>query len=287
MRILITGNKGMLGQDLTAHLKARHQVVGADLPEVDITDPHSVQRAFAGGKLDAVIHAAAFTAVDNCEHRPDLAFQVNAEGTHNVAVACREASLTMLYLSTDYVFDGQKTAPYAEDDLPNPLNVYGQSKLQGESHVKELLPGSWIVRTSWLFGPLGKNFVRTILQRAQQGESLRVVDDQVGAPTYTVDLAEKLEQIVMRGSPGIYHVTNRGYCSWFEFAQEILRQAGLSHVPLFAIPTSASDRAARRPRNSRLAHTRLESEGLGLLPPWQDALARYLLREVQAQHGVR
>jgi dTDP-4-dehydrorhamnose reductase len=193
----------------------------------------------------------------------------------------------MLYLSTDYVFDGQKTAPYAEDDLPNPLNVYGQSKLQGESHVKELLPRSWIVRTSWLFGPLGKNFVRTILQRAQQGESLRVVDDQVGAPTYTVDLAEKLEQIVMRGSPGTYHVTNRGYCSWFEFAKEILRQAGLSHVPLFAIPTSASDRPARRPRNSRLAHTRLESEGLGLLPPWQDALARYLLREVQAQRGVR
>jgi len=208
---------------------------------------------------------------------------VNAEGTRNVAVACRQASLPMLYVSTDYVFDGQKPTPYGEDDRPNPLNVYGQSKLQGERYVTELLEAAWIVRTSWLFGPLGKNFVRTILQRAHRGESLRVVDDQVGAPTYTMDLAEKLEQIVVRGSPGIYHVTNRGYCSWFEFAQEILRQTALSHVRVFAILTSASDRPALRPRNSRLAHTRLESEGLGLLPAWQDALTRYLLREGQAK----
>lgn len=273
----------MLGRDLTAHLAARHQVVPAELPEVDITDLDLVQRTFDSTKPEVVIHTAAFTSVDDCEHWPDLAFQVNAEGTRNVAVACRQASLPMLYVSTDYVFDGQKPTPYGEDDRPNPLNVYGQSKLQGERYVTELLEAAWIVRTSWLFGPLGKNFVRTILQRAHRGESLRVVDDQVGAPTYTMDLAEKLEQIVVRGSPGIYHVTNRGYCSWFEFAQEILRQAALSHVRVFAIPTSASDRPALRPRNSRLAHTRLESEGLGLLPAWQDALTRYLLREGQAK----
>jgi dTDP-4-dehydrorhamnose reductase len=273
----------MLGQDLTAHLGARHQVVPADLPEVDITNLGLVQRTFHNPQLDVVIHTAAFTAVDDCERRPDLAFQVNAEGTRNVALACRAASLPMLYISTDYVFDGQKPTPYAEDDLPNPLNVYGRSKLQGEEHVKELLQAAWIVRTSWLFGPLGKNFVRAILQRAQGGESLRVVDDQVGAPTYTMDLAEKLEEIVMKGKPGIYHVTNRGYCSWFEFAREILRQAGLSHIPLSPIPTSDSDRPALRPRNSRLAPTRLESEGLGLLPAWQDALTRYLLREGRVQ----
>jgi dTDP-4-dehydrorhamnose reductase len=273
----------MLGRDLTAHLAARHQVVPAELPEVDITDLDLVQRTFDSTKPEVVIHTAAFTSVDNCEHWPDLAFHVNAEGTRNVAVACRQASLPMLYVSTDYVFDGQKPTPYGEDDRPNPLNVYGQSKLQGERYVTELLEAAWIVRTSWLFGPLGKNFVRTILQRAQRGESLRVVDDQVGAPTYTMDLAEKLEQIVVRGSPGIYHVTNRGYCSWFEFAQEILRQTALSHVRVFAILTSASDRPALRPRNSRLAHTRLESEGLGLLPAWQDALTRYLLREGQAK----
>ena len=273
----------MLGQDLAAHLAARHQVVPADLPQVDITDLNLLRRTFESTRPDIVIHTAAFTAVDDCEHRPDFAFQVNAEGTRNVAVACLEASLPMLYVSTDYVFDGQKPTPYVEDDVPNPLNVYGRSKLQGERYVTELLQAACIVRTSWLFGPLGKNFVRTILQRARQGEALRVVDDQIGAPTYTMDLAEKLEQIVMRGNPGVYHVTNRGYCSWFEFAQEILRQAGLSHLPLFAIPTSASDRPALRPRNSRLAHTRLESEGLGLLPPWQDALTRYLHREGQAQ----
>jgi dTDP-4-dehydrorhamnose reductase len=273
----------MLGRDLTAHLAARHQVVPADLPEVDITDLDLVQRTFDSTRPEVVIHTAAFTSVDDCEHRPDLAFQVNAEGTRNVAVACRQASLPMLYISTDYVFDGQKPTPYGEDDRPGPLNVYGRSKLQGERYVTELLKAAWIVRTSWLFGPLGKNFVRAILQRAQQGESLRVVDDQVGAPTYTMDLAEKLEEIVMKGKPGIYHVTNHGYCSWFEFAQEILRQAGLSHVPLSPIPTSDSDRPARRPRNSRLAHTRLESEGLGLLPAWQEALTRYLLREGQAK----
>ena len=273
----------MLGRDLTAHLGARHQVVPADLPEVDITHLDLVQRTFDSTQPEVVIHTAAFTSVDDCEHRPDLAFQVNAEGTRNVAVACRQASLPMLYLSTDYVFDGQKPTPYEEDDQPNPLNVYGRSKLQGERYVTELLEAAWIVRTSWLFGPLGKNFVRTILQRAQRGESLRVVDDQVGAPTYTMDLAGKLEQIVVRGSPGIYHVTNRGYCSWFEFAQETLRRAALSHVRVFAIPTSASERPAPRPRNSRLAHTRLESEGLGLLPAWQDALTRYLLREGPAK----
>ncbi len=272
----------MLGRDLTARLEARHQVIGADLPEVDITDARLVQQAFAGTKFDAVIHTAAFTAVDDCERQPDLAFKVNAEGTRNIAVACRDASLPMLFISTDYVFDGRKPTPYAEDDLPGPLNVYGQSKLQGEKHVLENVPAACIVRTSWLFGPWGKNFVRTILQRAKQGDSLRVVDDQIGAPTYTMDLAEALEQILTKGKPGIYHVTNRGYCSWFEFAREILRQAGLGHVPLSPIPTSASDRPAVRPRNSRLAHTRLESEGLNLLPPWQDALSRYLLREGSA-----
>lgn len=283
MRILITGSKGMLGLDLSALLRAHHEVVGADLPEVDITDLRLVRAAIHGAGIDAVIHTAAFTAVDDCERRPEVAFQVNAEGTRNVAIACRDFSVRLLYISTDYVFDGRNPTPYAENDAPDPLNVYGASKLQGEKYAAELLSAAWIVRTSWLFGPLGKNFVRTILERARQGNSLRVVDDQFGAPTYTVDLAEKLEQIVTEGKPGIYHATNQGYCSWFEFAGEILRQAGLSHVPLAAIPTSSSDRPALRPRNSRLAHTRLESEGLGLLPPWQDALKRYLARESQAQ----
>jgi dTDP-4-dehydrorhamnose reductase len=271
----------MLGQDLAPLLAPRHEVLPVDLPEVDITDADAIRQCVEAGKPDAVIHAAAFTAVDECERQPEVALQVNSTGTRNVALACLRAGVPMLYISTDYVFDGEKDGPYLEDDQPNPLNVYGKSKLQGESHVRELLPRFWIVRTSWLFGPLGKNFVRTILERLRAGESLRVVDDQIGAPTYTVDLAMALLRIVEEGGPGIYHVTNQGYCSWFEFAQEIARQAGIGQAMISPVKTSASDRPARRPRNSRLANARLESAGLSLLPPWEDALARYLVREQQ------
>ena len=283
MRVLITGCKGMLGQDLAAHLRPGHEVLGIDIQEADITDRQQAAEAVLSRKPEVVIHTAAFTAVDECERKPDLAFRVNGGGTRNIALACREARLPLVYISTDYVFDGTKTEPYVEDDAPNPLSVYGKSKLQGEQQVRELLSHYWIVRTSWLFGPLGKNFVRTILERARQGESLRVVDDQVGAPTYTMDLAEKLASIVEHAAPGIYHTTNQGYCSWFQFAQEILRQGALDHTKISPIPTSASDRPARRPANSRLANQHLETEGLGLLPPWQDALRRYLLRENQAR----
>ena len=273
----------MLGQDLAPHLTPHHEVLPVDLPEVDITDPDAIGRSVEAGKPDVVIHAAAFTAVDDCERQPQRAFLVNSAGTQNVVLACRRVDVPMLYISTDYVFDGEKDGPYLENDEPNPLNIYGKSKLEGECHVRELLPRFWIVRTSWLFGPLGKNFVQTILERVRAGESLRVVDDQIGAPTYTVDLAAKLLQVVERGEPGVYHVTNQGYCSWFEFSKEIARQAGLGQSKISPIPTSGSDRPARRPRNSRLANARLESEGLGLLPPWSDALARYLAREAQAR----
>jgi dTDP-4-dehydrorhamnose reductase len=185
----------------------------------------------------------------------------------------------MLYISTDYVFDGEKPEPYVETDTPNPLNVYGCSKLQGEQSVMDIAERFWIVRVSWLFGPLGKNFVRTILAQGRSGRALRVVNDQFGAPTYTGDLASKLEEIVTRADPGVYHVTNQGYCSWFEFAREILRQAGLTHITLTAIPSSALDRPARRPQNSRLANARLLASGLGLMPAWQDALRAYLARD--------
>jgi dTDP-4-dehydrorhamnose reductase len=276
----------MLGQDLAASLQGRHEVVALARADLDITDAPRVEEAIARARPGAVVHCAAFTAVDDCESQPDLAFRVNAQGARNVALACREAGAGMVYPSTDYVFDGEKASPYLESDEPNPINVYGRSKLEGEQHVRELLERFWIVRVSWLFGPLGKNFVRAILERAGRGIPLRVVDDQVGAPTYTMDAAEKIEPIVERGAPGIYHVTNQGACSWFEFATEIMRQASppggslerLARVPLERISTAELGRPAARPRNSRLANTRLEAEGFGLLPPWQDALRRYLLR---------
>lgn len=268
----------MLGQDLTARLESRHEVIPTDLPEVDITDLRAFQEVVIRQRPQAVIHAAAFTAVDECELQPAVAFRVNAEGTRHVALACRQARIPMLYVSTDYVFDGEKEGPYVESDSPHPLNVYGRSKLEGERYVSDLVGRFWIVRTSWLFGRHGKNFVKTILDMAWRGESLRVVNDQVGSPTYTADLVTALEQILEKGGPGIYHVTNQGHCSWHEFAEEIVRQAGLERTSLIPIPTAASGRPAPRPRDSRLANTRLQQEGLDLLPPWQDALRRYLLR---------
>jgi dTDP-4-dehydrorhamnose reductase len=273
----------MLGRDLVSSLESRHCILPLTREEADITDSSAVDRALDKGEPDIVIHCAAFTAVDDCEVQPELASKVNAEGTQNVARACRRLGIPVLYLSTDYVFDGEKPEPYVETDRPNPLNVYGKTKLAGEEGVKELATRFWIVRVSWLFGPWGRNFVRTILDQAQRGQPLRVVADQVGAPTYTMHLAEKIEEIFTTAEGGIYHVTNQGYCSWFEFATEILHQAGLDDITVSPIPSSALDRRARRPRNSRLANARLEASGLGLLPPWKDAVRSYLARAAQAQ----
>lgn len=210
------------GRDLAIFLSRNHQVISFSRSDCDVTDPLVVSPTIGKARPDILIHAAALTAVDQCERYPDLAFHVNAGGTRNVALACSKARVPMLYISTGYVFDGEKPAPYVETDPPNPINVYGKSKLEGEKQVSELVDRLWIVRVSWLFGPLGKNFVRTILEQARRGESLRVVDDQMGAPTYTMDVAEMLEKIIERGSPGVYHLTNQGYCSWFDFAREIL-----------------------------------------------------------------
>lgn len=273
----------MLGRDLALVLGECHCVLPVSRAQSDITDADGILRALTAAEPDVVIHAAAFTAVDDCERQPGIAFRVNGEGTKNVAAACKAMRVPLMYVSTDYVFDGLKPEPYIESDAPNPINVYGKSKLEGERRIMELLDRFWIVRVSWLFGPMGKNFVRTILGLARNGGPLRVVNDQTGAPTYTADLAGKMQQIIegnssAGGASGIYHVTNQGYCSWFDFAREAVRQAGLERTPVLPIRTDESARPARRPKNSRLANTRLESEGLGLLPAWQDALARYLLR---------
>lgn len=183
----------MLGQDLVPLLSPRHKVTAIGRAEADITGASRISQAIKHAKPDVVIHTAAYTAVDDCERNADLAFRVNAAGTRNVAAACRGSGAAMVYISTDYVFDGKKTTPYSETDGTNPINVYGASKLEGEKHVAELVEDFWIVRVPWLFGPMGKNFVRTILKLVERGDPLKVVDDQFGAPTYTVDFAEKLE----------------------------------------------------------------------------------------------
>lgn len=279
MKILVTGSNGMLGKDLIPLLKEHHESVPLTRAEADITDELQVRRAIKEARPEVVIHTAAMTAVDDCELRPELAFKANAEGTRYVAAVCAELGVPMFYVSTDYVFDGEKAEPYVETDCTHPVSVYGKSKLEGENHVQTLLRRFWIARTSWVFGPFGKNFVEAIVGKARQGATLRVVDDQVGCPTYTADLARKIVEIVERGGPGLYHISNQGSCSRFEFAREILRQAGLDPALVLPVPTSASDRPARRPMNSRLANRKLEEEKLGLLPDWKDAMRRYFRRK--------
>ena len=276
MRVLVTGANGMLGTALLPRLAAEHEVVGVDFLDFDISQEAAVQKAFRDLRPEFVFHLAAFTDVDGCEANPQKAEQVNALGTRNVARACAEIGAVLLYVSTDYVFDGSMERPYREDDAPNPISVYGQSKLGGEQHVQSLLARHFVVRSSWLYGPRGKNFVATILKVAQERDELRVVSDQRGSPTYTEHLAVKLAQMVQVQSYGIYHVTGAGNCSWFEFAQAILELGGLERVHVVPISTQESGRRARRPANSVLENRRLVESHLGALPHWKEGLAHYL-----------
>jgi dTDP-4-dehydrorhamnose reductase len=266
----------MLGTALLPRLAAEHEVVGVDFLDFDISQEAAVQKAFRDLRPEFVFHLAAFTDVDGCEANPQKAEQVNALGTRNVARACAEIGAVLLYVSTDYVFDGSMERPYREDDAPNPISVYGQSKLGGEQHVQSLLARHFIVRSSWLYGPRGKNFVATILKVAQERDELRVVSDQRGSPTYTEHLAVKLAQMVQVQSYGIYHVTGAGNCSWFEFAQAILELGGLEGGRVVPISTQECGRRARRPANSVLENRRLVESHLGALPHWRDGLADYL-----------
>ena len=276
MRILVTGARGMLGTALLPCLGTEHEVVGVDIKDFDISQEAAVQRAFGDLRPDFVFHLAAYTDVDGCEANPQIARDVNTLGTRNVARSCAEIGAVLLNVSTDYVFDGSLARPYREDDAPNPLSVYGRSKWEGEQQVQALLARHFIVRSSWLYGPRGKNFVATILKVARERDELRVVSDQRGSPTYTYHLALKLAQMVEVQAYGIYHVTGAGNCSWFEFAQEILKLGGLEQVRVVPISTQESGRMAPRPANSVLENHRLIESHLGVLPHWREGLAHYL-----------
>ena len=277
MRVLVTGARGMLGRALLPCLGDRHEVLGVDAQDFDITREDAVQKAFRDFRPEFVFHLAAYTDVDGCEANPSLALSVNSGGAANVARSCAGIGATMLYVSTDYVFAGSMARPYREDDTPSPLSVYGKSKLGGEQQVQSLLARHFIVRSSWLYGPHGKNFVATILRIANERPELRVVDDQRGAPTYTRHLAAKLVQMLQVQRYGIYHVTGAGSCSWFEFAQSIIQSAGIEGVNVLPISTRESGRRARRPANSVLENRRLIEDQLGTLPYWKEGLADYLL----------
>ena len=295
MKILVTGACGQLGSDLILELAARGlEAVGTDilpealnLPEalsylqLDITDSAAVMEAVGALRPDAVIHCAAWTAVDAAEEpeNREKVFSINADGTRNLAAACKEFGCKMLYISTDYVFDGRGTEPWQPDcDAYAPLNVYGQSKLAGEMAVKELLARYFIVRIAWVFGKNGKNFVRTMLRVGKTHDTVRVVTDQIGTPTYTPDLAKLLVDMIQTERYGVYHATNEGgFISWHEFTKEIYRQAGLKTTVIPVTTEEYGLSKAKRPFNSRLDKSKLTEHGFDRLPDWKDALSRYLI----------
>lgn len=280
MRVLVTGVKGQLGYDVMNELAKRGiEGVGVDIEEMDITDAASVDKVITEANVDAVIHCAAYTAVDAAENNAELCRKVNAEGTENIAKVCKKLDIKMIYISTDYVFDGQGTRPWQPDDERNPLNVYGQTKYEGELAVENNLDKYFIVRIAWVFGVNGKNFIKTMLRVGGANGKVSVVDDQIGSPTYTYDLAILLVDMVLTEKYGRYHATNEGLCSWYEFACEIFKQAGMD-VEVTPVSTEEYLKAyptqAKRPMNSRICKDKLEENGFNRLPSWQDALARYL-----------
>lgn len=277
MKVLVTGVKGQLGYDVVNELKKRgHEAVGVDVEEMDITDGQACRRVITEAGPDAVIHCAAYTAVDAAEDNVDLCRRVNADGTRNIAAVCRDLDIKMMYISTDYVFNGQGLRPWEPDDEREPLNVYGQTKCEGEMAVEELVKKFFIVRIAWVFGVNGKNFIKTMLRLGKENGAVSVVDDQIGSPTYTYDLARLLVDMIESEKYGRYHATNEGLCSWYEFACEIFRQAGMDEVKVTPVDSDGFPAKAKRPSNSRMSKEKLTENGFERLPSWQNALERYL-----------
>lgn len=276
MRILVTGAAGMLGRAVVAACAADHAAVGVDLPDGDLAVGADVDALFAAHRPEWVIHCAAYTDVDGAETERGLALRANAEATALVADRCATHGAGLSAVSTDYVFAGNAADGYDEDDPREPLNHYGATKAAAESAV-EASGARWqIVRTSWLFGPGPKNFVKTIRRLLRERDELRVVDDQRGCPTYAPDLARVLVWLAADGAPGRYHATNAGACTWFEFAREIARREGCDPLRVRPCPSSAYPTPARRPACSVLRSRNLEARGCPPRPPWTDALDRYL-----------
>lgn len=276
MKVFVTGVKGQLGYDVVKELESRGmEAVGVDIEEMDITDAASVDKVIKAAAPDAVIHCAAYTAVDAAEDNEELCRRVNADGPKNIAKVCKELDIKMLQISTDYVFSGQGERPWEPEDEADPQSVYGQTKYEGELAVKEILDKYFIVRIAWVFGENGKNFVKTMLNLAKTRDTLTVVNDQFGSPTYTADLAKLLVDMVQTDKYGVYHATNEGTCSWYEFACAIFKEAG---IEMNVLPVSSAEYAAKakRPANSRMSKEKLTKNGFEKLPTWQDALKRYI-----------
>ncbi|GHU62773.1 NAD(P)-dependent oxidoreductase [Clostridia bacterium] len=276
MRILVTGANGQLGHDVVVQGKKQGlDIIGVDIEDMDIRDDKQVQKVLKSSNAQAVIHCAAYTAVDAAEDNAELCYQINSEGTKNIARICKELNIKLLYISTDYVFNGEGSDPWQEDDLRDPINTYGKAKCEGELAVEKYLNQYFIVRIAWVFGKNGTNFVKTMLNLAKTKDSISVVSDQIGSPTYTVDLSVLLLEMIQSEHYGHYHVTNEGICSWYEFAVEIFRQAK-QEVEVIPIDSSQFPTKAKRPHNSRMSKVKLDKQGFKRLPDWKDALKRYL-----------
>lgn len=276
MKILVTGVKGQLGYDVVREGESRGlEMFGTDVDNMDITDAGQVKQVIEDYKPDAVIHCAAYTAVDAAEDNRELCRKINVDGTRNIAEVCKAMDIPMMYFSTDYIFNGQGENFWKEDDEKQPLNVYGQTKYEGELVVQELIQKYFILRISWVFGVNGNNFIKTMLRLGKERGAVGVVSDQIGSPTYTYDLAKLVIDMIQTDKYGVYHVTNDGLCSWYEFACEIFRQAGLD-VKVTPLTTAEYPAKAARPFNSRMSKDKLVNAGFEMLPEWQDALKRYL-----------
>ena len=270
MKILVTGVKGQLGYDVVQEGEGRGlEMFGTDVDNMDITDAGQVKRVIEECKPDAVIHCAAYTAVDAAEDNQELCRKINVDGTRNIAEVCKDMGIPIMYFSTDYIFDGQGENFWKEDDPKKPLNVYGQTKYEGELNVQELIEKYFILRISWVFGVNGNNFIKTMLRVGPQCGEVGVVADQNGSPTYTYDLAKLVIDMIQTDKYGTYHVTNEGICSWYEFACEIFKQAGLD-VKVNPLTTAEYPAKAARPFNSRMSKDKLINAGFKMLPSWQE-----------------
>lgn len=279
MRVLVTGVKGQLGYDVVNELESKGiEAIGVDIEEMDITDADAVNKVITESNIDAVIHCAAYTAVDAAEDNEEICRKINAGGTKNIADICKQLDIKMMYISTDYVFDGQGTEPWQPDCKDyKPLSVYGQTKLEGELAVSENLDKFFIVRIAWVFGVNGKNFIKTMLNVGKNHDTVKVVSDQIGTPTYTYDLAKLLVEMIQSDKYGYYHATNEGgYISWYDFTCEIFKQAGYSTNVIPVTTAEYGLSKAARPFNSRLDKSKIVENGFAPLPTWQDALSRYL-----------
>lgn len=286
MKIVVTGAGGQLGREVFTYFSKQKgiQVAGFTRTEWDVTQFLQTEQVLEEKQPDVVIHCAAYTQVDSSEEKPSLAYLVNVAGTRHLAEQCGKRGIRLVYVSTDYVFDGNSRNGYLESDPPHPLNQYGRTKRLGEKWVQRCCPDHLILRTSWLYGTYGHNFVRTILQKARTNETLSVVNDQIGSPTYSGHLVRQMDLLLRTHALGIFHTAGTGSCSWYQFAKKILDFAGMNDVPIQAISSSQLQRKAKRPFYSILRSTRLKVEGVPEMPHWKEGLQEFF-QEIQGEIG--